>query len=212
MSSRAVSRDTSEAAAEAVRSYLQMNREKIAANSEWLSLLLPNRFQIGDISDLQRYLIERLRAENATLRAEVDGLKGAGERAAKLSDGVKTLVLDLLDARTFDEAISVATASAPVFGATRAALCVEGDGSSPKDCEDVRLIAPGTVMAVLGSDGSGAILSRGGELLLLPFLCVYAVGVREAGRFDSDKTTADIGFFVRALERSIRAWLDLPKP
>ncbi len=231
MSSRAVSRDTSEAAAEAVRSYLQMNREKIAANSEWLSLLLPNRFQIGDISDLQRYLIERLRAENATLRAEVDGLKGAGERAAKLSDGVKTLVLDLLDARTFDEAISVATASAPVFGATRAALCVEGDGSSPKDCEDVRLIAPGTVMAVLGGDGSGAILSRGGELLLgkgggecrsiavfrlrigrdTP-ACVYAVGVREAGRFDSDKTTADIGFFVRALERSIRAWLDLPKP
>jgi uncharacterized protein YigA (DUF484 family) len=230
MSSRALSRDPSEAAAEAVKAYLRMNRARIATDSEWMALLLPDRFGTRDIGDLQRFLIEKLRGETFALRAELEGLMGRREQAARLGDGVRSLVLDLLDARTFDEAISVARASAPVFGGARAALCVEGDGSGPKGCEGVRLIAPGTAAAVLGREGSGAVLSRGGELLLgsggnecrsiavfrlrlgceTP-ACVYAVGAREPGRFDGDEATADIGFFARALERSIRAWLDLPK-
>src|ERR1051325_4068968 len=149
MSSRAVSRDPSQAAAEAVKAYLRMNRAKLAADNELLALLLPDGFEQRDGGDLQRFLIEKLRGENLALRAELDALKNRREHAAKLGDGVKKLVLDLLDARTFDEAISIATASAPVFGGTRAALCVEGDGAAPKSCEAVRLIAPGTAVAVL---------------------------------------------------------------
>lgn len=230
MSSRAESRNPSEAAAEAVKVYLRMNREKIAADPEWLALLLPNRFESSRISDLQRLLVDRLRVENMSLRAELDGWRSVPGGKARLGEGVRGLLLELLGARTFDEAILVVTGSARAFGANRAALCVEGDGTPPKACEGVRLIAPGTVRAMLGPDGSGAVLSRGGELLFgrgggecrsiavfrlrigseAPF-CVYAVGAAGAAHFDGDDATAGVAFFARALEQSIRAWLDLPK-
>ena len=57
-------------------------------------------------------------------------------------------------------------AAATSFGADRAAICVEGERASATHTAGVRLISPGTIEAVLGRDGMGAILSGGGELLL----------------------------------------------
>jgi len=230
MNDRAEARDPAAAAAEAVRAYVRMNREQLATDGELLALLLPRRFADEGVSDFQSYVIEKLRDENAALRAERHGLQGARARATGLGDGLKRLVLELLDARTFEEAILVATNAAPAFGADCATLCVEGDGAAPQGCDGVRLIAPGTATTVLGRDASGAILSGCGEILLgsggaeyaslavfrlrlgnhAP-AAVYVVGAREAGCFDSDEIAADLAFFARALERSIRAWLDLPK-
>jgi hypothetical protein len=193
-----------------------------------LALLLPPRFEGGEVRDFQSYAIERLREENARLRAERDGLKSVQAQAARLGDGIRKLVLDLIDARSFAESISVATSAAPLFGADRATLCVESDGAAPKGCEGVRLIAPGTAAAVLGRDSSG--LSGGSEALFGPGgsncasvavfrlrigrdspAAIYVLGAREPGRFEGDDVEADLAFFAHALERSIRAWLDLPK-
>ena len=230
MNERAEVRNPAEAAAQAVKAYVRLNRERLAKDGELLALLLPKPFEGGGVRDFQHYVIEKLRDEIAALRAERDGILGARARASRLGDGVRRLVLDLLDARTFEEAISVATGAAPAFGADHAALCVEGEGAAPRGCEGVRLIVPGTASAVLGRDASGAILSGCGGILLgergtdcasvavfrlrlgnhAP-AAVYVVAAREAGRFDGDELAADLGFFARALERSIRAWLDLPK-
>jgi uncharacterized protein YigA (DUF484 family) len=175
---------------------------------------------------MQRHVIERLTSENAVLRAERDGLKS--DRSVRLGDGVRKLVLDLIDARSFEEAIAVATAAAPAFGADRVALCVEGENAAPRGCEGVRLIAHGTTLAVLGRDSLGAVLSGGGEALLGASDCnslavfrlrigrdtpaaLYVLGARNEGRFEGEETAADLSFFARALERAIRAWLDLPK-
>src|SRR5262249_37203210 len=133
-----------------------------------LSLLVPERFATGEVRDLQRFVIERLTNDNQSLRAERDGLAASQKRGTLLGEGVRRFVLDLIDARSFSEAIAVAIAAAPAFGADRAAFCVEGeDGAAPTGTEGVRLIAPGTVMAVLGGE-AGAILSGGGEILLGP--------------------------------------------
>jgi len=222
MSDRAVARDPAEAAAEAVKAYIRMHREKLAEDGELLGLLVPQRFGEAEIRDLQRHIIDRLTTENTALRAERDGLKS--DRSVRLGDGVRRLVLDLIDARSFEESIAIATSAARAFGAERAALCVEGEASA--GCEGVRLIAPGTTVAVLGREGSGAILSGGGEILLGKADCksiaafrlrigraaaIYVVGARSEGRFEGEETAADLSFFARALERSIRAWLDLPK-
>jgi uncharacterized protein YigA (DUF484 family) len=228
MNDRAEARDPALAAAQAVKAYIRMHREKLACDGELLGLLLPQRFGEAEIRDLQRYIIERLTTENAVLRAERDGLKG--ERSVRLGDGVRQLVLDLIDARSFEESIAIATSAAQAFGADRATLCVEGETSAPRGCEGVRLIAPGTTIAVLGREGSGAILSSGGEVLLgkgggdckslavfrlrigpnTP-AAIYVLGARNEGRFEGEETAADLSFFARALERAIRAWLDLPK-
>jgi len=208
-----------------------MNQARLAADGELLALLLPERFARSEVRDLQRFVIERLVHENAQLRLERDGLRGTHAHDARLGDGVRRAILELIDARSFEEAITVATSAADTFGIHRAALCVEGeDGAAPTGTKGVRLIEPGTIAAVLGRDGMGAILSGGGELLLGPGggeckslaafrlrigretpAALYVLGARGEGRFESRDMQADLAFFARALERAIRAWLDLPK-
>jgi len=224
---RAVSLDPAQAAAEAVKAYVRLNRARLAGDGELLAMLLPERFDGAEVRDLQRFVIERLATENAALKAEREGLS----RKPGLGEGVRRLVLDLVDARTFEEAIGVAVESATMFGADRAALCVEGEGAPPPvGGSGVRLIAPGLTAALLGRDGSGAILSSGGEILLGPGgseckslaafrlriggdtpAAIYVLGAKASGCFEGEETASDLGFFARALERAIRAWLDLPK-
>jgi uncharacterized protein len=229
MSESAPFREPAVAAAEAVRAYVRMHRARLASEGELLALLLPDRFRERGISDLQHYIIERLRAENQALRAERDALQSSQDR--RLSDGVRRAVLELIDARSFAEVIGVATGAATGFGADRAVFCIEGvEGiACATSSEGVRLITPGTVAAVVGPEGMGAILSGGGELLfgrtgyrsLAAFRlrighdtppALYVLGSLAENRFEGRECEADLGYFARALERAIRAWLDLPKP
>ncbi len=226
---RAEARSSAIAAAEAVKTYIKMNRVQLAEDGELLALLLPERFDAGEVRDLQRFVIDRLSAENAGLRAERDALMATRASAARLGDGARRVILDLLDARSFEEAIAAVINAAAAFGADCAALCVEGEGVAG-NVEGVRLIPPGTVNAVLGADGSGAILSGGGRILLgagggdckslaafrlrigreTPS-AIYVLGAKSEGRFEGEDAVSDLSFFARALERAIRAWLDLPK-
>ncbi|GAA0553298.1 uncharacterized protein YigA (DUF484 family) [Rhizomicrobium palustre] len=229
MSESAPSREPLISAADAVKAYIRLHRDWALSDGELLSLLLPERFQDSDISDLQRYAMEKLRGENQALRAELLALQAQPRRGA-LSEGVKKAVLDLIDARSFAEAIAAVTSAAPAFGADRAVFCIEAaDGFAAATSSDgVRLIAPGTVAAVVGPEGMGAILSGGGELLfgrtgyrsIAAFRlrigasappALFVLGSRVDGRFDGQDSETDLGFFARALERAIRAWLDLPK-
>ena len=221
-----------EAAAEAVKAYIKMNRSRLAADGELLALLLPEREDLGDVRDFQRFVIDKLAAENAVLKAERDGLRGAQTASTRMGEGARRFVLDLIDARSFAEAIAVVIAGAPAFGADRAAICVEGDGgiATKTRTEGVRLIPSGTTEAVLGRDGTGAILSGGGELLLgsggADFKSVavfrvkigrdapaalFVLGALAEGAFEDEAIATDLRFAARALERAIRAWLDLPK-
>jgi uncharacterized protein len=230
MSNRAEARESAAAAEQAVKTYIRMNRAALAEDGELLAMLLPERFAAGEVRDLQRFVMDRLREENGALKAERDALSATRDRGVRLGDGVKRAVLDLLDARSFEEAIEIATKAASSFGADRAALCVEAVAGRAPDSDGVRLIPPGTTLAVLGREGTGAILSGCGEMLLgaggrecksvavfrlrigrdTP-AAIYVLGAREAGCFEGAETAADLGFFARALERTIRAWLDLPK-
>jgi uncharacterized protein YigA (DUF484 family) len=228
MSESAQSREPQMTAAEAVKAYIRLHQAQLAADGELLSLLLPAASGEDGVIDFTRYVVDKLRAENRTLKAECDALKSSADRGSRLSDGVKRAMLDLIEARSFAEAIQVATASAAAFGADRAVFCIEAaDGlAAATTCDGVRLIAPGTVTAVVGPDGMGAILSGGGELLfgrtgyrsLAAFRlrigsqpALYVLGSLAENRFDGRDCEADLGLFARALERAIRAWLDLPK-
>ena len=229
MTERAEARSPTEAAAEAVKTYIRLHRERLSADGELLALLLPERFRARAIGDLQRHVIEKLRDENTALRAERDGLKGARDQVTRIGEAVRQLVLELLDARSFDETIAIASQAAARLGADRAALCVEGEGDAPKNCEGVRMITTGTTVALLGENATGAVLAGGGAMLLgaagrdcrsvavfrlraganAPAL-LYVLGARQSGRFEGGEE-ADLAFFASALERSIRAWLDLPR-
>jgi uncharacterized protein len=218
------------AAADAVKTYIRMHREALAEDGDLLALLIPKRDDIGDVPDFQRFVIDKLAAENAALRAERNALLGSQKTSFRMGEGVRRFVLDLIDARSFAEAIAAVIAAAPFFGADRAAICVEAERGETIRTEGVRLIPKGTIEAVLGRDGSGAILSGGGELLLGPdgaafrSLAAFRVKIgRDApcallvlgafrdGAFEDDDVASDLRFAARALERAIRAWLDLPR-
>ena len=64
-------------AEEAVRSYIRQNRKRLAADGELLAMLLPERFADGEVHDLQRHVIERLRAENAALKSKLEAVERA---------------------------------------------------------------------------------------------------------------------------------------
>ncbi|HEX4160048.1 MAG TPA: DUF484 family protein [Rhizomicrobium sp.] len=229
MTESAPSRAPAKAAAEAVKAYIRMHRAQLSRDGEILALLLPERFASGEVRDLQRYVIDRLATENVALRTERDALRNRRARAVHLGDGVRRMVLDLVDARSFEEVIAIAKSSGARFSAERAALCVEGEESSrPKGSTGVRLIASGMVDALLGEEGAAAVLSNGGGVLLghgggecrsiAAFrlkigdpAAIYVIGAREEHRFDSEELITDLTYFARALERAIRAWLDLPK-
>jgi len=227
MNESAKTAEPGQAAADAVKTYIRMHRDKLAADGELLGLLIPERDDIGAARDLQRFLIDRLTAENVRLRQERNAL--AGRTGQGLGDGVRRFVLDLIDARSFAEAISVTVAAAPAFGADRAAICVEAEGAEMRT-QGVRIIPPGTTEAVLGQGGTGAILSGGGEMLLGPagagFRSIAAfrvkigrdapaallvLGAAREAAFEDDSVANDLRFAAKALERAIRAWLDLPK-
>ena len=97
-------------------------------------------------------------------------------------------------------------------------------------CHAVRMIAPGTSAGLLGQDQNSTVLPGGGAIFLgpaardcrsvavfrvrigrdLPTL-LYVLGALDAGRFEGEEER-DLSFFVQALERTMRAWLDLPRP
>lgn len=224
---RAAFLDPAEAAAEAVKAFVRMNRARLAADGELLAMLLPERFQEFTVRDLQRYVIERLTTENAALRAERDGLRSR----QGIGEGVRRLIIELLDARSFAEAVGLAVGTPEAFGADCAGICIEGEASrAVAGAQRVRLIAPGMVLRMLGREGTGVILSSGGEVLLGPGgkecrslavfrlrlgadapAAVFVLGARAPCCFEGEESSEEIGFFARALERAIRAWLDLPK-
>ena len=129
MSGQATPVEPVRAAADAVKAYIRMHRGQLAADGELLALLLPERVGLGEARDLQRFIIEKLAAENAALKAERAALLGRQSASVRLGEGVRRFVLDLIDARSFAEAISLTLAAAPAFGADRAAICVEADGA-----------------------------------------------------------------------------------
>ena len=96
--------------------------------------------------------------------------------------------------------------------------------------EGVRLIPPGTVECGAGRDGIGrdpvgrrriSAGRGGGDCKSLAVFrlrigretpaALYVLGAKSEGRFEGEDADADLAFFARALERAIRAWLDLPK-
>jgi len=63
---------------EAVRAYIRMHRARLAGDGSFLAMLLPPRFE-GEALDMQVYVIEKLRAENAALKTKLEAV----ERAVK---------------------------------------------------------------------------------------------------------------------------------
>ena len=64
---------------EAIRAYIRKNRSRLAHDSSFIVALLPDRFEGGEVHDIQRHIIDRLRAENAALKTKLEAVERAVE-------------------------------------------------------------------------------------------------------------------------------------
>lgn len=221
--------DPIDAATEAVKAYLRMHHARIAEDTELLAFLVPERFgAASNVSDFQSVVIERLRAENARLKAERDGLRGSSSRAALVREGLRRLLLDLIAARSFEETVHIAADAASALAADCVTLGVEST-DAPVTAPGLCLLPQGLADRLIERDAAGALMKGGSHEVLFgadkiigsvavfrlrigpktpPVL--YAVGSQNEERFDDEAETREIAYFVRALERAMRTWLDLP--
>ena len=227
----AENRAPDEAVAEAIKAYLRLYKGRVTGDAELLAALLPERFgDAPNISDYQRFVIDRLIADNAMLKCERDGLRRTSDRAALMREGVKKLVLDLIEARSFEEAAAIAVGAAATLQADAVSIGVESDATVKLSQKGICLLPPGFIGALLAREAAGALMNAGAYPALFagagPMQSVaifrlkigpkappalFALGARASDRFSDEGETREIAYFVRALERSIRAWLDLPK-
>jgi uncharacterized protein YigA (DUF484 family) len=228
---RATSLDTEEAAAEAVKAYLRLHRERLANDPEMLALLLPGRFaEAGSVRDYQHFVIGRLASEVAALKSERAARARRPDRNAPTREGVKRLVLDLLDAHAFEDVIGVACGAAPHLGADIVSFGIESEAGVKVGNTGMCLLAPGTVATFIEPAAVGAVVTGDAPSLLFPAGLVprcaavfrlrfgrrspsalYAVGSHDLARFDDEGETREIAHFVRALERAMRSWLEPPQ-
>ncbi len=216
------------AAAEAVKAFLRIHRARLGDDPELLALLMPARFA-GDtnVADYQRYALDRLLAENAALKAERDGLRSVSDRASVRREGVRKLVLDLIAARNLAEAIGIATGATQPLGADVVMLGVEAGAPPQLRADEIVALSPGLVDSLFERESVGALIRGASHPALFPEHpdilstaifrlrigpktppALIAVASFDPLRFDDDSESREIGYFARALERTIGAWLD----
>jgi hypothetical protein len=216
-----------EAAAEAVKAYLRMHRHKISDDPELLALLMPERFS-GEpkLIDYQRFVISRMAAEIASLKAQRENMRPNSDYASRARESVKRLVLELAGAGAFKDTVAIARESERVLGADFVSIGIESDAAFDPRELGMRLLPRGMVDRLIERDALGSLLIGDAYKIIYPDRdslqsvavfrmrfgdrappALYAIGSRNPGRFDDAGEAHEIAFFVRALEASIRKWL-----
>jgi hypothetical protein len=219
-----------------IRAFLSENPQYLTDHPEVLAAVMPSpRHADGRITDLQGYLIARLRDENVRLKSRHDELLATSRANMTTLSRIHAGALMLLEARSFAEMIEVATTDLAVrLGVDVIVLAVENPGHlPPPTVADIRLLAPGEVDRLMGPDqdvvlnaathgrkslyGVGAAGLVASEALLRLHASpeapcgLLALGSRDPDRFDPGQGTELLGFLGRVIELCIRTWLGLPK-
>ena len=186
------------------------------------------------VADFQYFMVERLRGELGRLKDQQLKLISTTRANINNQNRIHAAVLFLLDARTFEQLIqTITTDLAVLLDLDVAALVVEANGAERPHVHTtgVRVVELGTVDGWLGKrdvmlysdlNGDPAIFGGGAGLVRSQALIriqvsedtpagLLAFGSRDPEMFHSGQGTELVCFLARVIERSIRAWLDLPE-
>jgi uncharacterized protein YigA (DUF484 family) len=219
----------------AVVNYLRQNPDLIADNPEVLESLTPSARFDGNVVDMQHLVLNRLREENAKLRAAYASIVATARdnRTAQLQ--VHAAVLKILSAGSFENLIHTVTADLPlVLDVDTVTICLEaGDATIPRAyTAGLRSLPEGAVEGYLGAGRDIAIASditgereifgaatglvRSQALARLDMgpqapKGLLAIGSRNLDAFHQGQGTELIGFLSQAVEVTIRQWLSQPR-
>lgn len=217
-----------------IRAFLAENPHYLTDNPDVLAAVTPEARHKGErVTDLQGYLIARLREENARLDARHADLLATVRANAASQGRIHAAALMILEARSFAELIEIATTDLALrLDIDIAVLAVEEtEASGRRTAAGIRLLPAGAVDRILGEGrdvvlnarvkgspeiyGSGAGLVASEALLRLRAspeapTGLLALASRDPGRFDPGQGTELLAFLARVIELCIRTWLGLP--
>ena len=220
---------------EDVRAFLAANPHYLTDHPEVLAAVTPKtRHADGNITDLQGFLIERLRSENRKLAERHAELLATTRANAQAQSQVHTAALALLEARSFAGLIEVVTTDlALALDVDVVSLVVENPGElSRHSVAGIRIVAPGTVdhhmgagrdvVLNAGNEGGREIYGAGAGLVASEALLrlraspetpvgMLALASRNPAHFDPTQGRELLGFLAGVLELCIRTWLNLPR-
>ncbi len=217
---------------EAVVAYLRRHPDFLIDRPDVIAALTPPAHHQGEgVVDLQRFMLESLRAELESLKSRENRLLDAAEERDASQSRVREAALVLFEARSFEHLIRIVNDRiAPLLDVASVRLCVETSGTipGPPGRAGVVVVEPGTIdkwmrrtddiVLVGGAPGRRAIFGddagevRSYALLRLGFGAkapggLLALGSSDADGFHPRQGTELIGFFARVLEHCVRRWL-----
>ena len=216
-----------------VRAYLRAHPDFFAEHSDLVALPTPpdRAGASGDgIADFQKFLVKRLRDEGEQLRSQQSELIANARANMNTQNRIHSVVLFLLEARSFDDFITALTSDLPILlDCDAASLVVESNDLAIPGIEQsgVRVVSSGTVASWLndrtvrlegfthgdaGLFGPAASLVQSQALIRLdagPGLpaCLLALGSRNPELFETGQGTELAQFLGRVIERLLRFWL-----
>ncbi|MBI1775636.1 MAG: DUF484 family protein [Proteobacteria bacterium] len=221
--------------AQTVTEYLRLHPDFLLKHPDAVLALRPPEREIGEgVVDLQTFLLDRIRAEVTRLKATQRKLIATSRVNLQNQSRVHAAVLALLTATSCDHLLQIITTDlAVVLDVDVVTLCVEANGTMLPGARAAGIVRlpPHAVDGFMGPNrevmlrsitegdasifGAAASLVRSDALVRLRVSSrapagLVAFGSRREGAFHPGQGTELLGFLARALEFSIRTWLDLP--
>jgi uncharacterized protein YigA (DUF484 family) len=222
--------------ADQVAAYLHRHPDFLASHPELLDVLTPPARDHGkDVLDLQQFMVERLRRENAELSELRNDLVATGRSNLAIQSRVHEAILALLRAASFEEFVeTITTDLAVILDLDVVTIGVEraGNGAAWKPVAGVYCLTAGSIDNLLGRNGNlllradvagdpaifdgAAGLVRSDALIRLAIgdkapPALLALGSRQPGTFHAGQGTELLSFLSQVLEVSFRSWLHLPR-
>lgn len=222
--------------AEEVKAYLRDNVDTIRDDAELMSLILPGIEDDGNVVSFQSHLVKKLQNELLLSRTDQTDLLRTARGNMNAQERVHVAVLRFLEAQSFAHLIHIITHEmSACLDVDAVRLCVEVESSAvPHDTglDDIVMLPIGMVDMLIGEEEPALLQS---DDLRMPELygfedhglqsealvrlniasdapgAMLAMASLDANMFCPDHGTELLDFMARALERCLRAWLDLPE-
>jgi len=220
--------------AQDIRDFVIQNPEIFTDDVELMAALMPRTRREMNISDMQSYLISRLRDEMGMIREQGQSLIEAAASNLLAQERVHASVLRIMEARSFGHLIRIiGNDIGPLIGADSVIVCIEAPENPDllqTPPQGIAVLPRGAVDTVLGegvhhllNDGRKRLPAVYGRLvkrirseafIRLNFGVDAPAGLLVCGS-DAPETFAPgqrmelLGFLGRAVERSMCAWLGL---
>jgi len=214
--------------------YLKNNPKFLQLNPDACDLLIPPKTGTGKegkkIADFQSFMIERLKTDKEKVIETTQAIVENARSNMNNQQRIQAVILRLLEARNFDEFISILTMDmGNMLNTDISVFVVESNGQDIPHIQanGIRVLPEGTIDNWMNGEsvllqnnisgieaiyGGGANLVQSQALLRIDIAmdtppAILAFGSRDPEMFAEGQATDLIAFLARVVERSFRSWL-----